>query len=77
MAFTDAQLEKLKERQKNPFVSLNREGINIDQLIVRLEAAESFILESRNQNLCNCDRECEKHLPLEKAWLKSKGEPVE
>lgn len=80
MAFPDENLEKLKE----DFVidkEFHANAMWIDRnkfhaLLHRLECAERFITEPRCQNGCTCDNECEKHLPLEKAWRKSKVEGV-
>jgi len=38
--FTDDDLKRLKERQTNDLLNLNREGIDINALLARLEAAE-------------------------------------
>lgn len=75
MTFTDDELKRLKAEtvddhtHDGPFLSAER----MLALLARLDAAEKFITESRCQNGCYCDNECEKHLPLEKAWRKACG----
>lgn len=77
--FTDEHLKRLKEwNRKRPIdafaCGFGDNFVSFNALLARLEKAEAFINESRCQNGCTCDGECEKHLPLEKAWQKSKGE---
>jgi len=61
---------KLKRLTEIDFIVLDEDGtqFEINKLIKRLELAENFILESRSQNKCTCDGECEVHLPLVKKW---------
>ncbi len=73
LPFTDTDLERWKEvaRRKYEWEPMPTE--EIAALLGRLQAAERFITESRCQNGCTCDGECEKHLPLYRAWEKSTG----
>jgi len=74
--FTDEELRVAKRRAYHLPLSAQVKDFDNEQmlaLIARLEAAEKYI-ETSNVPNCNCDGECDVHLPLRKKWQKAKGE---